>query len=319
MSRLGDIRDCCSYGGVGCCDLLVQMENNGYGANGLASGLGAADPELTKQVQDTLDIMPQASGTVASPSKVGFLYDVLTGATEEGLRKSFDKYKEKVAYMNETLRKIDARRDDLQLRQTLLAEHARVAKKLGEYGKALVDQINRYNDMIKDFSGTVAGRVTMPDTIPVTGLPRLDVPTLSGFGDLGLAWAPVALVAVIALIIYLFSDLIESYMIYDLKLKGIESGLDQDYRGFMGTIKKYIDKAGGSVLTTALLVGGGVVAFFFLKNYMTRKGMIGASAAKAAVKEIEAVAPKPVPAPTPPSEPTVKSAVKELEAVAKKA
>jgi hypothetical protein len=209
------------------------------------------------------------------------------------------------------------------LRTKLLAEHAKVATTTGKYGTALVEQINKYNDMVQQFSGTIAGKITIPDTVPVTGFPRLDVPTLSGLsGGLGLVQIPVGLivlVGIIALLLWKFGDLIRDYMVYDLKTQGIKSGLDQEYEGFTGMVQQFIDKTGGSILSTVLLVGAGVVAFLFLKNYMTRKGVIGPAPAKAsvkeAIKELEAV-PESKPAPASSPEPTAKKAVSELAAIA---
>ncbi len=303
MEGMGSLGDCCGYGNMGCCDMISALQANGYDT----SGMGAADAQLTQQVQSTLNMIPGASGTVAEPGKVGTLYDILTNTTYEELSSKLSDYKRKVDYLNESLRKIDARRDDLALRQQLLAEHAKVATTVGNYGKALINQINKYNELVSEISGSIAGQISTPNTVPVTGLVRLDVPTLSGMSGLGIEPMTVAMVGIIALILWKFGSLVEDYMIYDLKLKGISSGLDQEYQGFTGTIKKYVDQAGGSILTTALLIGGGVVAFLLVKNYMAKKGIIS-SPAKTEAKAAES---KPAPALT-----TAKEAVKEVSAIA---
>jgi hypothetical protein len=329
LGGMGSLGECCGNGSIGCCDMVEQLRQNGYDSNGNdlsgLSGLGADTAQIAQQVQSTLNLIPGASGVTADQSKVGLLYDVFTNATASQLDQALTDYKRKVAYLNAALKKIDARRDDLALRTKLLAEHARVATSTGNYGRALIDQINRYNEMVSQFSGTVAGKITIPDTVPVTGLPKLDVPTLSGLSGmngLGLVQIPIAtvvLVGIVALLLWKFSDLIHDYMVYDLKLKGIKSGLDQEYEGFSGMVQQFVDKTGGSILSTVLLVGAGVVAFLFLKNYMTKKGVIGSAPAKAsvkeAIKELEAVPiAKPAPASSP--EPTVKQAVSELASIA---
>ncbi len=317
---MGNLRDCCSIGSLGCCEMITNINTGGY-----ESGLGAADADLAQKVQSTLNLMPGASSVVADQSKVGLLYDVFTNTTADQLDKALNEYKQRVTYLNESLRKIDARRDDLALRTKLLAEHAKTATSVGNYGKALIDQINKYNDMVRQFSGSVAGKITIPDTVPVTGLPRLDVPTLSGMSGLGAIQIPIALVVlvgIIALLLWKFGDLIQDYMHYDLKTKGMKEGMDREYEGFTGTIQKYLDKAGGSMLSTVLLVGAGVVAFLFVKNYMTRKGLAGAAPAKAevnaAVKELETVAAASAPAAekSAVSGPTAKEAVKEIASIA---
>jgi len=327
LGGMGSLGECCGNGNIGCCDMVEQLRQNGYDSNGNdlsgLGGLGADYSQIAQQVQSTLNLIPGASGVAVDQSSVGMLYDVFTNAKAIELDAALNDYKRKVAYLNEALRKIDARRDDLALRTKLLAEHAKVATTTGNYGVALVEQINKYNDMVQQFSGTIAGKITIPDTVSVTGFPRLDVPTLSGLsGGLGLVQIPVGLivlVGIIALLLWKFGDLIRDFMVWDLKTKGIKSGLDQEYEGFTGMIQQFIDKTGGSILSTVLLVGAGVVAFLFLKNYMTRKGVVGSAPAKASVKqaiaELEAVPiAKPAPASSP--EPTAKQAVSELASIA---
>jgi hypothetical protein len=201
----------------------------------------------------------------------------------------------------------------------LLARYQKSAASLTAYGSALIDKMNKYNELAQKISSLSYANVN-PPIVTTSGMPVLSVPGMSGLGFIQIPLAIIGgtvAVACIAAVLYHYADVIQTYMQYDLKVRGIAGELNTDYQGFTGAIQKFIDKTGGSLLSTALLIGAGVVAFFFIKNYMSKKGLIPAAPAKAevkaAVKELEKVAEvKPETKPEPASQTTAKAAVAEV-------
>lgn len=317
VDGIGRMNDGCAC--LGCCDddMLAQLQASGYD-----QGMSGVSSSMIDAVVSTLKLIPGASSAIANGENIAQIYNVITNQAANQLNAELEEYTKKVATMNASLPKIYTTSDPTQ-RAELLARYQKTAASLTAYGSALIDKMNSYNNLAQKIASLSYENVN-PPTVTSSGMPALSVPGMSGLGFVQVAVIAVGAtvaIACIAAVLYHYADVVQTYMQYDLKVRGIEGELNTDYQGLTGAIQKFIDKTGGSLLSTALLIGAGVVAFFFIKNYMAKKGVISSAPAKAevkaAVKELE-VAATVAPSATAPAgpEPTAKDAVKELSSIA---
>lgn len=272
MEGLGRLRDCCGYGSMGCCDIIAELQRNGYDENGnfngRMAGLGDEISDLLTQVTDTLRMIPGASSVTPTAAQVKTVYEVASGETAEKLDQKYADYKRKVAYLNEVLPKIDAT-EDASRRLQLLRDYQSTANAMAKYGESLINQINAYNKLAAKIADLSEGKVR-PEQVSVAGLAKLSVPNLSGLG-FAVGIPLVVLVGIIALVVYKSLDLVSDYMHYDLVATGHENGMNREYEGLMGGLQKGLEKIGGSVMTVALLAGAGFIGYLFLKNYLSKR------------------------------------------------
>jgi hypothetical protein len=226
---------------------------------------------MLDKVIATLKLIPGAGAISVTANKVQAIYDVITNRKAIELDRELADYKRKVNYLNKSLRRIDAGSDDAR-RARLFADYRKTAQSVSNYGTALIDDINAYNALAAKIEQLTVNQIS-PSTISVAGLPKLEIPTLSGLGLAPLVVIPIAAavaIGVIALVLYKAIGSVESYMHYDLKRKGIKEGMDRQYEGFTGGIQSVLEKTGGMFLTVGLIGAAGFIGYLAVKRYLPK-------------------------------------------------
>jgi len=238
-------------------------------AGGSLEGLGDFSADLLEAVKGALSVIPGASYAGLTPEKVQLVYEVLTGEAASELKGRVKKYNERAGELNSALKKIN-RMTDAATRESLRKEHAALVKEQAQYGAELIDQIERYNglvDVVKKYSAGFAA----PGKVDAYSLSQISLPTMSGMGSLGVAWFAIAIPAAavcIAAMFYYADSMTTTYCNYQLRLRGIDPGLDARYSGFMGKINRVTDTIGDLMKGGMLLgvVAAGVLGWMYWKK-----------------------------------------------------